>query len=84
MYMPVPTQRLMIFPDSMAPSLRVKCLVVGFGGSPAPRWLVAGARACANISPFIPHEPLIQQLFGDFQDAIHEPVRIPFVTMEVI
>ena len=56
----------------MAPSLKVECLVVGFGGSLAPRWLVTGARAHANISPFIPHEPLIQRLFGDFQDAIHE------------
>ena len=39
MYMPVPTQRLMIFSDPMFPSLRVKCLMVGFGGGPAPRWL---------------------------------------------
>ena len=54
MYMPVPTQRLMIFSDPMCPSLRVKCIVVNFGGGLAPRWLVAGARACANIPPLYP------------------------------
>ena len=64
--MPVPTQRLMIFSDPMGPSLRVKCIVVGLGGGLAHRWLVAGARVCANIPPFIPHEPLIQWLLGNF------------------
>ena len=74
----------MIFPNLMAPLLMIKCLVVGFRGSSTPRRLIAGARACTNIPPFISHEPLVQWFFRNSQNAIHEFIQIPFIIVKVI